>query len=137
MKLQPILDDIQNGLNILQQKVNIIRTLDTGKFYEVDVQMTRKEAAEFIGRSVRQVDRLCDEHKIKRIYVGGSVRILKSSLLDYKGLTLSHHTKKPLPTWKRLQCSVFSNALPSNYRITYRILLLFEKLSVSSIYKFL
>lgn len=67
MKLQPILDDIQNGLNILQQKVNIIRTLDTGKFYEVDVQMTRKEAAEFIGRSVRQVDRLCDEHKIKRI----------------------------------------------------------------------
>ena len=53
MKLQPILDDIQNGLNILQQKVNIIRTLDTGKFYEVDVQITRKEAAEFIGRSAR------------------------------------------------------------------------------------
>ena len=51
MKLQPILDDIQNGLNIFQQKVNIIRTLDTGKFYEVDLQMTRKEAAEFIGRS--------------------------------------------------------------------------------------
>ena len=102
MKLQLILDDIQNGLNILQQKVNIIRTLDTGKFYEVDVQMTRKEAAEFIGRSVRQVDRLCDEHKIKRIYVGGSVRILKSSLLEYKGLVLQQDCKSEMSEIERL-----------------------------------
>ena len=74
MKLQPILDDIQNGLNILQQKVNIIRTLD----------------------------RLCDEHKIKRIYVGGSVRILKSSLLEYKGLVLQQDCKSEMSEIERL-----------------------------------
>lgn len=102
MELTTLLDDIQRGIETLQKQVDIIRAMNTGKMYRLDVQMTRKEAAAFIGRSVRQLDRLCDEHRIKRIYVGGSVRILKSSLLEYKGLVLHNEHEHAMSEMERL-----------------------------------
>ena len=77
-----------------------LKTLE--KNFRAAIAAGDKEAAEFIGRSVRQVDRLCDEHKIKRIYVGGSVRILKSSLLEYKGLVLQQDCKSEMSEIERL-----------------------------------
>ena len=62
--------------------------------------------------------KLCDEHKIKRIYVGGSVRILKSSLLEYKGLVLQRDCKGEMSSIQNLQmrpaqlgCTIYHPAL--------------------------
>ena len=58
-------------------------TLQVTEFY-----MTRKEAADFIGKSLRQLDRLCAKNTIIREEVDGQIRIRKSELLRYKGYGL-------------------------------------------------
>lgn len=88
MELATLLDDIQSSITALQHKVDIIRTMDCGRLHDVDMLMSRKEAAQFIGRSLRQLDRLCDECKIRRERVDGAVRIRRSSLLRFKGLVV-------------------------------------------------
>lgn len=85
MELNEILNDMQSSLDDFQKKLNELRAVRTGSLYEVDVLVTRKEAAYFIGRSTRQLDRLCSEHKIRREYVNGAVRIRRSALLKYLG----------------------------------------------------
>lgn len=91
MELSALLDDIQSGIIDLQHKVDILRTMDSGTLYDIDIFFTRKEAADYIGRSVRQLDRLCDECKIKRERVDGSIRIRRSSLLKIKGIVVTRN----------------------------------------------
>ncbi len=88
MELQDILEDLQHSLNICQSRLNMIQSIQTGKLYELSVLMTRKEAAHFIKKSLRQFDRLCAEHKIKRVYIDGTVRFRKGDLLKYMGIEL-------------------------------------------------
>jgi len=89
MNLSALLEEIQVAIQELQTKVNIIRAMESGQVYDVDILLTRKEAAEFIGRSIRQLDRLCDEHKIKREVRDGAIRIRRSELMMYKGLIVT------------------------------------------------
>ena len=58
MEMKEILSDIQRSIDDLQQKLNLLRGVQTGTLYDVDVLMTRKEAAFFLGKSLRQLDRL-------------------------------------------------------------------------------
>ena len=52
--------------------------------------MTRKEAAFFLGKSLRQLDRLCSEGQIRCCYTDrGAVRIRRSELLEYQWLELT------------------------------------------------
>ncbi len=88
MEIKEIIQDLQNSLDNVQLRLNMLKTVQTGQLYEVDILMTRKEAAYFIHKSVRQIDRLCAERKIKRVYIDGAVRIRKSDLLRYKGLEI-------------------------------------------------
>ena len=69
-------------------KVELIRADITGNLYSVDILMTRKEAADFIGRTVKSVDRLCRERKIRKVFVNGQPRIRKSELLLFKGIDI-------------------------------------------------
>ena len=64
MEMKEILSDIQRSIDDLQQKLNLLRGVQTGTLYDVDVLMTRKEAAFFLGKSHRQLDRLCGEGQI-------------------------------------------------------------------------
>ncbi len=89
MELQNIIEDLQNCLNVCQSRINLLKTVQTGQLYEVDVLMTRKEAAYFIKKSLRQFDRLCAERKVRREYIGGAVRFRKSDLLKYMGVEVS------------------------------------------------
>ena len=76
MEMKEILSDIQRSIDDLQQKLNLLRGVQTGTLYDVDVLMTRKEAAFFLGKSLRQLDRLCSEVQIRRCYTDrGAVRI--------------------------------------------------------------
>lgn len=87
MEMKEILSDIQRSIDDLQQKLNLLRGVQTGTLYDVDVLMTRKEAAFFLGKSLRQLDRLCSEGHIRRCYTDrGAVRIRRSELLEYQGL---------------------------------------------------
>ncbi|MBR1927379.1 MAG: helix-turn-helix domain-containing protein [Bacteroidales bacterium] len=86
MEVLDILDDVQRCLNGLQHKIDLVRLSVTGKAYDVDVLMTRKEAAAFLGKSERQLDRLTEEGRIKRFIVEGQIRFRKSNLLAYKAL---------------------------------------------------
>ena len=53
MEMKEILSDIQRSIDDLQQKLNLLRGVQTGTLYDVDVLMTRKEAAFFLGKSLR------------------------------------------------------------------------------------
>lgn len=86
MEIKEIIKDLQTSLDNAQSRLDMLKTVQSGQLYEVDVLMTRKEAAHFINKSERQFDRLCAERKIKREYIDGAVRIRKSSLLRYMGL---------------------------------------------------
>ena len=88
MQVLDTLNDIEHCLDALKHKVEIIRADITGNLYSVDVLMTRKEAAAFIGRTDRSIDRLCREHKIKKVFVNGQPRIRKSELLAFKGIEI-------------------------------------------------
>lgn len=93
MDLKDILSDIQRSIDDLQGRLNLLRSVETGSLYDVDVLMTRKEAAYFLGKSLRQVDRLCSEGSLRRCYTDrGGVRIRKSDLLEYQGLELTPMT---------------------------------------------
>ena len=54
----------------------------------LDYHMTRKEAAAFLGKSVRQLDRLCEKNIIRRETVDGNIRIRKAELLRYRGFVI-------------------------------------------------
>ncbi len=104
MELHDIIEDLQNSLDNCQSRLNLLKTLKTGKLYEVDVLMTRKEAAHFIHRTERQLDRLCAERKIKREYIDGAIRIRKSSLLKFMGLEVTPlaDRQKPKSEFERI-----------------------------------
>lgn len=93
MEVLDILDDVQRCMNGLQHKLDLVRVSITGKAYDVDVLMTRKEAAAFIGKSLRTLDRLWEEGRIKRFMVDGQIRYKKSNLLAYKGIVIEERDK--------------------------------------------
>ena len=102
MSYNDILVDIQCSINQLQDKLDILRAYTPKASPEPidppirdkDFLMTRKEAAAFIGRSLRHLDRLLAERKISRTYVDGTVRIKKSELLRYQGHVLEDEDTK-------------------------------------------
>lgn len=88
MQVLDTLNDIEHCLEALKHKVELIRADITGNLYSVDILMTRKEAADFIGRTVKSVDRLCRERKIRKVFINGQPRIRKSELLLFKGIDI-------------------------------------------------
>lgn len=61
---------------------------DNERLQVTEFYMTRKEAANFIGKSLRQLDRLCGKNTIVREEIDGQIRIRKSELMRYKGYEL-------------------------------------------------
>ena len=60
----------------------------------MDLLMTRKEAAYYLGRTVKSIDRLCREGKIVKTYLDGQPRIRKSELLRYRGIVFEDAQKQ-------------------------------------------
>ena len=78
---------MQEMIFSLQIKLDAIKNIETSTpIHHGEFMMTRKEAAAFIGRSVRQLDRLCETYKIKKEVVDGSIRIRRTSLLRFQGI---------------------------------------------------
>lgn len=113
MDLKDILSDIQRSIDDLQGKLNLLRSVETGTLYDVDVLMTRKEAAYFLGKSLRTIDRLCSEGQLRRCYTDrGGVRIRKNDLLEYKGLELT-----PMTSCKRAESMSEFERIIQKYKV--------------------
>lgn len=48
--------------------------------------LTRKEAAASLGKSLRQLDRICKQGKIHREPEDGDIRIRKSEIIRFQGV---------------------------------------------------
>ena len=88
---------IQIALSHLMQLKSILECLadSTDPVRPYDFFMTRKEAADFIGRTPKSVDRLVRERKLTRNYVDGCTRFRKSELLRYLGYDFNPEVDKP------------------------------------------
>lgn len=93
MNLTELISDLQQTIDSLQEKVNDLRLYDKtpDNLHNLDMLLTRKEAADFIGKSLRQLDRLCENNKIRREEVDGAIRIRKSELIRYQGIDIDSH----------------------------------------------
>ena len=111
MPLIDIIEDLQATLDSVQDKLTRLYALASAPpppppppdpECERDFLMTRKEAAAFIGRTVRQLDRLCYNSKIHKVVVNGDVRIKRSELLRFKGYVLEDEMASPISTLAEL-----------------------------------
>ena len=84
MKLDAIIEDMQGCIFSLQQRVEELKTMDD-KSAET-ILMTRQEAADLIGKSLRQLDRDCRRYGIRKVHANGGIRIPKIDLLVHMGL---------------------------------------------------
>ena len=79
MELTKIIDDIQHSIGVLQRKLDELRQMDDEAAQSI--LLTRQEAADFVGVSLRQFDRDCKRYGIEKISTIGGIRIRKYDLL--------------------------------------------------------
>lgn len=84
MELNSIIGDIQGCIFTLQQRVDDLKTMDD-KSAET-ILLTRQQAADMLGKSLRQLDRDCRRYGIRKVRANGGIRIPKIDLLVHLGL---------------------------------------------------
>ncbi len=84
MDFTDIIDDIQQSILTLQHRLDELRTMDDQLVQTV--LLSRQQAAEFIGESVRQFDRDCQRFGIRKINTINGVRVRKADLMLHMGL---------------------------------------------------
>lgn len=84
MNLESIIVDIQGCIFSLQQRLDDLKSMDD-KSAET-LLLTRQEAADLIGKSLRQLDRDCRRYDIRKVHANGGIRIPKIDLLVHMGL---------------------------------------------------
>lgn len=91
MEYKKIIDDIQATVTRLQQQLDLLRLMD--KRLVTSALMTRQEAADFVGESVRQLDRDCLRYGIEKLHTMGGIRIRKSDIMRHMGLPIDELTR--------------------------------------------
>lgn len=94
MQVIDTINDIDHCLEALRHKLEYVRGCVTGQLYTVDRLLTRKEAADLLCITTRQLDRLCAKNRIKKEVIDGQVRIRRSSVMAYMGIVVTGE-KKP------------------------------------------
>lgn len=84
MKLDAIIDEMQGCVFTLQKRIDDLKTMDD-KSAET-ILLTRQQAADMIGKSLRQLDRDCRRYGIRKVRANGGIRIPKIDLLMHMGL---------------------------------------------------
>lgn len=75
MELNAIIEEMQGCIFSLQQRVEELKGMDD-KSAET-ILLTRQEAADLLGKSLRQLDRDCRRYGIRKVAANGGVRIPK------------------------------------------------------------
>lgn len=84
MKYADVINELQTNLLNMQKRLDQLKRMDITTASEVF--LTRQEAADFICKSLRQLDRDCARYGIPKVHVNGGIRIRKSDLLKHMGL---------------------------------------------------
>lgn len=86
MKLGAIIEDIQECIFSLQQRVDDLKAMDD-KAAET-ILFTRQQAADVIGKSLRRLDRDCRQYGIRQVRAIGGTRIPQIDLFVHMGLVV-------------------------------------------------
>lgn len=78
-----ILNKIQTDLLAIQSSINELRCIDDTSI--ADVYITRQEAADMLGKGLRQLDRDCIRYNIRRQKCNNGVRISKRDIMRHLG----------------------------------------------------
>lgn len=88
MAYEDIIENLQQTIISMQNTLDLLK-LNDERFVQ-HILFSREEAAEFLGVSVRQVDRMCNSYSIKKIRTAQGIRIRRADLLPYRGLIHTH-----------------------------------------------
>ena len=78
-----ILNKIQTDLLAIQSSLNELRCIDDTSI--ADIFITRQEAADMLGKGLRQLDRDCIRYNIRRQKCNNGVRISKRVIMRHLG----------------------------------------------------
>ena len=78
-----ILNKIQTDLLAKQSSLNELRCIDDTSI--ADIFITRQEAADMLGKGLRQLDRDCIRYNIRRQKCNNGVRISKRDIMRHLG----------------------------------------------------
>lgn len=78
-----ILNKIQTDLLAIQSSLNELRCIDDTSI--ADIFITRQEAADMLGKGLRQLDRDCIRYNIRRQKCNNGVRISKRDIMRHLG----------------------------------------------------
>lgn len=92
MAYEDIIENLQQTIISMQNTLDLLK-LNDERFVQ-HILFSRDEAAEFLGVSVRQVDRMCNIYNIHKIKTAQGVKIRRAELLPYRGLIHTHVVNK-------------------------------------------
>lgn len=92
MAYEDIIENLQQTIISMQNTLDLLK-LNDERFVQ-HILFSREEAAEFLGISVRQVDRMCNTCDIHKIKTAQGVKIRRAELLPYRGLIHTHVVNK-------------------------------------------
>lgn len=84
MKYTSLLNEIQTQMLLLHGKINELMGA-----YDIsvhDVYITRQEAADMLGKGLRQLDRDCKKYNIRRKKCNNGIRISKYDIMKHLGM---------------------------------------------------
>ena len=84
MKYTSLLNDIQTQMIVLQGKINELVGAHDISIH--DVYITRQEAADMLGKGLRQLDRDCKRYNIRRKRCNNGIRISKYDIMKHMGI---------------------------------------------------
>lgn len=84
MKYTSLLNDIQTQMIVLQGKINELVGAHDISIH--DVYITRQEAADMLGKGLRQLDRDCKRYNIRRKRCNNGIRISKYDIMKHLGI---------------------------------------------------
>lgn len=92
MNIKSIIDDIQQSITSLQERLDELKILDDETAR--DILITRQEAADLLMVSLRQFDRHCRDYGIHKQTTISGVRVSKREILIHMGVIKPSDTKR-------------------------------------------
>ena len=100
MNFAEIINDIQDCIFSLQSRLDELKC--TQEIYQRDIYITRQEAADLLGKGLRQTDRDCVRYGIKRKQCNNGIRISKRDILCHLGLLEKTAEEKNINDFDRI-----------------------------------
>lgn len=92
---------MEQTILLMQQQMDVLKAMDVHS--SDSILLTRQEAADLLGKSLRQLDRDCHRYGIVKEFANGGIRIRKSHLLMHMGLLPKPTTEEYKTEFERIR----------------------------------